>query len=268
VIKQTALNAELREWSSSSEYVSAFNQSNSSTGSTVAGDAPGTYSTAWVATILGSMINASVVGEHLAVAGQVPTPGVEAAARSVGAISQVGWQQFSPAFRDVLTTRLADESTITPPSVPVATLRPIYDRYQQYFFNQICTVQASAFSSDEAKALAASGVPNGHPACYDQVQFAAQPAGFQNAVLGLAVGKTAAPIPTGYGYLVVKVVSRDSQGFTADVQRVLSTAVLSAQGSPNSALDDLVGKARVQVNPAYGTWKSSAVVPPASPGAG
>jgi hypothetical protein len=105
-------------------------------------------------------------------------------------------------------------------------------------------------------------------ACYDQQAFTAQPASFQNAVLGLKVGQTAAPIPTLFGYLVVKVVSRTEQGFTPEVQRVLSTAVLSAEGSANPALDSLVAKAHVRVNPTYGSWQSAQVVPPPAPSTG
>ena len=69
VIKQTALNAELRAWAGNSAYVAAFNNSNSSTGVTVAGDAPGTYSTTWVAGILGGMIDATVFRQRLAAIG-------------------------------------------------------------------------------------------------------------------------------------------------------------------------------------------------------
>jgi hypothetical protein len=267
-IRQTALNVELREWSSSRDYVNAVDSSTSSGGVTVSGQAPGTYSTKWVSGVLGGMIAATIFRQQLDATGQVPSPGVDAAANSVNAISQIGWDQFSPEFRQTLVARLSDESLLTPPSVPASTLRPVYDRYAPYFFNQICTVQSSAFSKAEADAIQASGVPNGHPECYDQDAFTAQPASFQNAVLGVAVGKTAPLIPTLYGYLVVKVVSRTDQGFTADVQRVLSTAVLSAQGSPNPTLNALVAKAHVQVNPAYGSWQSSQIVPPAAPSAG
>ena len=42
------------------------------------------------------------------------------------------------------------------------------------------------------------------------------------AILGLAAGNVAPPIATAYGYLVVKVASRNIQDFTPDVQRVLS----------------------------------------------
>jgi hypothetical protein len=267
-IRQTALNIELRQWSSSREYVNAFNSSNTSSGVTVAGQAPGTYSSTWVAGVLGGMIDAAIFRQQENATGKTPSPGVEAASSAVNAISQVGWDQFSADFRQTLVVRLADESTLTPTTVPAATLKMVYDRYAQYFFNQICTVQSSAFNQNDATALQASGVPNGHPACYDQAAFAAQPPSFQNAVLGLEVGKTAPPIPTLYGYLVVRVVSRSEQGFTPDVQRVLSTAVLSAQGSPNPTLDGLVAKANVKVNPAYGSWKSSQVMPPPAPASG
>jgi hypothetical protein len=268
VIKEVALNAELQEWSSSPDYVNAVNSSESSNGLTVAGQAPGTFSTKWVAGVLGGMIDAAIFRQQLEATGQVASPGLEDAANSVNAISQVGWDQFSAGFRQTLVARLADESLLTPPSVPVATLKTVYDQYTRYFFTQICTQQSSAFDEAAAKALQASGVPNGHLACYDQTAFATQPPSFQSAVLGLAVGSTAPPIKTVYGYLVVKTVSRMDQGFTPDVQRVLSTAVLAAQGNPNPTLNSLVAKAHVRVNPAYGSWQSAQVVPPTPPSAG
>jgi hypothetical protein len=221
-----------------------------------------------VGSVLGGMIDASIFRQQLHATGTTPSAGINAAAYAVNAISQIGWDQFSPGFRQTLEGRLADESLLTSPSIPVATLRSVYDRYAQYFFNQICTAQTAAFNQAQAKALQASGVPNGHLACYDQQAFTAQPASFQNAVLGLRVGQTAAPIPTLFGYLVVKVVSRTEQGFTPEVQRVLSTAVLSAEGSANPALDSLVAKAHVRVNPTYGSWQSAQVVPPPAPSTG
>jgi hypothetical protein len=264
VIKQTALNAELKAWASNPVYVNAFNSSNSS-GLTVAGAATGTYSTAWVAGILGGMIDASVVRQHVHDTGQVPNPATAAASRSVNAISQPGWEQFPAAFRQTLVDRLAEASAITPATVPVDTLKGVYDRYLPYFFTEICTVQSSAFNQADAQALAASGLPNGTPICYNQTQFEAQSTAFQTAILGTAVGKTAPPIKTTYGYVVVKVVSRDVQPFSPEVQRVLSVAILSAEGSPNPTVDPLIAKARVSVNPTYGTWKSPDVVPPTAP---
>jgi hypothetical protein len=267
VIKETALNVEVRDWAGNANYVSAFNSSNSTanggTGGTVAGEGPGTYSTAWVANILDGMVAAAVVHQRLAATGQTPTPAIEAASRTVNEIAQPGWDRFSATFRQTLVTRLAEEAVLTPSSVPAATLLPLYNHYKSSFFTQICTVQASAFSSAQAQSLATTGLPDGTPACYGQVQFEGQSAAVQTALTGATIGK-AAPIKTTYGFLVLKVVSRQIQPFSADLQRVVS--IVSGEGA-NPALTSLLGKAKVQINPAYGTWKSSQVVPPADPSA-
>ena len=267
VIRQTELNAELREWAGNTAYVSAFNSANTSSGVTVAGAAPDTYSTTWVAGILDGMVAASVVRQRLAATEQRSSDATVAAARSVNEISQVGWSNFSPAFRQVLTDRFADEATLTPSSVPQATVLSAYNQYQSYFFLQICAAQASAFSAAQAAAVAAQGVPNGVLTCYDQVQFEAQPAAFQSAVRPLTVGKVSGPIKTSYGYQVVRVVRRNNQSFSADLQRVLSLAIVSSQ-SANPVVTGLLAKASVRVNPAYGTWTASQVQPPAAPSAG
>jgi hypothetical protein len=196
-----------------------------------------------------------------------PSPALLAAARSVSEISQIGWDRFSPAFRQTLVRRLANVALLTPPSVSLSTLLGVYNHYQQYFFTQICTLQAAAVTLTQAQSLAAGGLANSNQTCYDQPGFEAQAAAFQNATLALSVGKIAPPIPMSYGYLVVKVVSRATQPLSDDVQRVLSAAINSAQGNPNPQLNGAVAKARVQINPAYGTWKSSQVVPPAAPNA-
>jgi hypothetical protein len=267
VIKETALNVEARAWAGNTAYVSAYNSSNSTgnggTGGTVAGEGPGTYSTAWVANILDGMVAADVVHQQLAATGRTPTPAIEAASQSVNEIAQPGWDRFSASFRQTLVSRLADEAALTPSSESAATLLPLYDHYKSSFFTQICTVQASAFASAQAQSLATTGLPNGTPACYTQTQFEAQTAAVQTALTGTALGK-AVPIKTSYGYLVLKVVSRQTQPFSADLQRVLS--IVTAQG-PNPALTSLLAKARVQINPAYGTWKSSQVMPPTDPSA-
>lgn len=267
VIRQTELNVELREWAGNTAYVSAFDTANTSSGVTVGGDAPDTYSTTWVAGILDGMVAASVVRQRLATTEQRPSDATEAAARSVNEISQVGWSNFTPGFRQVLTDRFADEATLTPTSVPQATMLSAYNQYKPYFFLQICAEQSSAFSAAAAATVAAQGVPNGVLACYDQVQFEAQSAAFQTVVRALPVGKVSSPIKTSYGYQVVRVVRRDDQSFSADLQRVLSLAIVSGQ-SADPVVTALLAKASVRVNPAYGTWTASQVRPPVAPSAG
>jgi hypothetical protein len=153
-------------------------------------------------------------------------------------------------------------------SVPQSTLLSTYNQYKQYFFLSICTVESSAFSASEAASIAAAGVPHGVSACYNQAQFESQSAAFQSAVRALPVGKVSAPIKTGFGYQVVRVVSREDQQYGPDLQRVLSVVIMSSQGSPNPAVAGLLTKASVHINPAFGTWSSSQVMPPAIPNAG
>ncbi len=265
VIRQVALNAELRAWAANPTYVSSYH---SSSNSTVAGDAPGTYNTTWVAGILGGMVDATVIRERVVATDRPPSSATLAAARTVSQLGEVGWQDFSPAFRDVLVSRVADEAVLTPVTAPAATLRSTYNQYQPYFFLQICTVSASAFSASQAASIVAQKVPNGISACYNQVQFEAQSKAFQTAVLTLPVGSVSPPLKTSYGYQVVRVVDKSLQPYTPDLQQVLSLVIMSSQGSGNPVVTGLVSKASVRINPAYGTWTSLQVKPPALPNSG
>ena len=69
---------------------------------------------------------------------------------------------------------------------------------------------------------------------------------------------------------VVQVTSRDEIGLTPFLKRAISAAIMEAQGVPNDAVDALLVRARVKVNPAYGTWSPTqvppSVLPPRAPG--
>ncbi|MGH9114430.1 MAG: hypothetical protein ACRDWW_01235, partial [Acidimicrobiales bacterium] len=95
VIRQTALNAELRALAGNTVYVSAVESSVS-----IEGSAPGAYNKAWVATVLDEMIGAAVVHQHLAATGNLPGSSGLAAARTDAEIDQVGWDSFPPDLRD------------------------------------------------------------------------------------------------------------------------------------------------------------------------
>jgi hypothetical protein len=202
-----------------------------------------------------SMVAASAIEQHAAATGHIPTSGLQTAARSVSEIDHAGyWEQFSQAFRDLLSARLATQAAVTPATTPETTLQNLYNQYKTYFFTEVCVLQASAFSLDAAHALAGAGVANGTKLCYNQSQFEQQPVAFQSAVRPLPVGSVSAPIKTSYGYQVVKVVSRDVQTYGPDIQRTLSVAYVMASGAPDPVLKGLLGDAKVRVNPAYGTW--------------
>jgi parvulin-like peptidyl-prolyl isomerase len=268
VIKQTTLNAELSNWAGNKEYVAAFDQANAQAQPpvTVAGFGPGTYNSEWVASILNNMITAKLIRQGLRAQRQVADLQTIQAARAVSEISQIGWTSFTPAFRNVLTLRLAEAATITPPSVDSATLQQVYQQYKAYFFSEVCVLQAAAFSLEQAQQLSASGNPGGSEVCYNQAQFDSQPAEFRQAVMQLGVGQVSQPIKTSYGYQVLKVTSRNDIGFTPQLQRTISVAIVNAQGAPNQTVQGLLTSARVKVNPEYGSWTRGQVVPPKIPG--
>ena len=150
-----------------------------------------------------------------------------------------------------LVSRLAEEATLTPTAIPASTLLGVYDQYKQFFFTQVCTIEVHAFGS-RAASLAAAGPQRIAGLLRPGLRLETQSSAFQSAVLALPVGKVAPSIPTSYGYLVVKVASRAVQPFSPGLERVLSTALASSQGGPNTVLEGLLAKARIQINPAYG----------------
>jgi PPIC-type PPIASE domain len=266
VIKETALNAEIRAWAGNPTYVSSYDSANSTdnggSGTTVVGAAAGTFSLPWVASILSGMIESSIIHQHLNSTGKLPDEQMVNASRSVNETSGQEWTEFSSPFRGVLVGRLADEAAASQATVPVATLQQAYQQYIEYFFVQICVLQSTATTNAAAQAISAGGGVNGAPVCYNQAQLEGYPVAFKNAVMQTKVGSVSQPIQSGFGYQVVKVVTRQEQGFNPGVQQVLSLVLSNSQGSGDPSLANLISSARVKVNPAYGTWSSTSGVNP------
>lgn len=267
VIRETALNAELRAWAGNRPYVSAFDSANGSGGVSVVGDAPGTYNNEWVSSILTGMVTGSVIHQRLEATGRhVDQAGLQAA-RAVSEISQIGWTSFPVSFRDTLVNRLAEDALITPPVAQLAqTVGQVYEQYKPYFFSRVCVLQEAGFSRGEADVISANGQITGQPVCYSQAALEDQRADLRRTIMGLAVGDVSSPLQTPYGYLVIKVTSRDVIALSPELRRTISVAIINAQGAANDTVDALLTRARVKVNPAYGSWHATQVVPPKAPG--
>ena len=272
VIKQIALLQELKAWARAPGYVQLFDGSNSvangGNGLTVAGVSPGaTYNSTWVANQLNGIIEALVIHQHLAQTGALPDQELINAARSMSEIAEASfWYQLSPAFRQTLVQRLAEQAALTPVTVAVSTLQKVYTQYQQFFYSQVCVVQAAVFDQAQAVALSVGGGFTGEPICYSQADLENQTTAYQQAVLAAAVGQTTKPLTTSYGYQVVKVVSRIQQPFSPELEQVISAIVAEASGSGIAPIiTQLVTQAKVKVNPAYGAWHNGQVSTPSQP---
>lgn len=281
-IKQAAVTAQLRALSADPGYVAAVK----SGGSAVTGDSPGTWNSGWVASVLSTMVYASAASQYVARHNIQPGGDTLAAARGLGeALSGEVWQSFPAFYRDQLAELYADLAQVAPRPTDLATLRSAYSQYRADFFTQVCVRQqafsitsasgaidfpASLTAAQEAATSGATGISGGTLTCYSQSQLEAQSKEFAQAVKSLAPGHAGAPQRTAYGYSVLAVESRQSEGLTPAVQRVLGLGL--SNGQPfDAALTHVLSHTRVSINPQYGTWHAASagspqqVTPPSGP---
>jgi hypothetical protein len=288
VTKATALNAELSQLSANTAYIKEIDQNNASAGASVEGSAPGTYSAGWTAHVLSGIVTAAAVQQYLSAHHDLPGPAQLDAARAVQSADYGAlWDGFPAAYRTTLTDRAADLAQVETTTAPSSQISTAYKEFANYFFTQVCVrtaavTVAGAGGVDYARSLAAADqlartidtaqggaakVGGGQVTCYSTAAFETQTPGFTATILKLATGKAAAPQKTAYGYQVIAVASRQTIPLDATLSRALSVAI-SAQSS-SSAVDAVLARARIKINPSYGTWggsasKGFAVAPPSA----
>jgi len=256
---------QLKQWSANRSWVTSFDSANSSanggSGTTVAGSGgPSTYSSTFTADILDTIVEFDIVHDYLLAHGRLPSPDELVAARAVNEYLRAQyWAQFSPSLRQFLVEQLADEAVLVPRSTDQATIRSAYTQIKPYLFSQICLDEASTTTQAAALALSFSARVNGVTVCLDQAALEEEPADFRQAVLKLSPGQVSQPIRVSYGYQVVQLVSRKAPGLSAGVEQVLSAATATSEPP---ALSRILAKAKVKVNPEYGTWSNGQITPP------
>lgn len=264
VISVNSLNHQLSSFTSNAQFVQGFDASNSTSqggdGTTVVGSGGhGTYSSTFVAQVLSALIATAAVHQHLVAAGTLPGQDEMVASTAVNEyLRSAYWQQFPQNVKSFFIQTLADQSVLTPLPTDTSSLVTPYQDIQPYLFSNVCVSQASAFSADQAQQIIASKTVTGAVVCYDQSQLEAQPQAFQTAVRNLVnVGDISSAIKTSYGYQILQLTRRDTPGPSAGVLRVIVAAE-----QPPSAVNGIVGAARVKVNPQYGSWSRGQVTPP------
>jgi hypothetical protein len=302
-IKEAQLNTELRWAAGAADYsavlVNAYENLNH-VQLTQSGDTSNTYSSAWAAYTLSQMIQGQVVRRAEAARGRAPSSnlytaalgGIEletgalAGSHGVGAIAQM-----VPAYLVEVTQRLADHADLEaalPDAVIAETLGYTnYSQIQELFYTQVCVSQATVsvqnpnggvnFTASRAQAAtvarhmtnAGAGAPalQGASTCYSHEQLDAQSASFIDTVTALAPGQANVQ-KTMSGYQVISVSSRQLLPLSGPVAQVLSAVIYDVAGPTHDAvLQGLEAKAKVRVNPSWGTWhagsssSAAAVVP-------
>jgi hypothetical protein len=289
VVKQTALDAELAGRSANKAYIASVDATAASQhlDLKVEGPVSGTYSTAWAAQVLGEIVDGVAIHQHLSATHDLPSPAVTTAATAIQAAiyaQNLTWYHFSPAQRAAFADRFADEAVLYPSTgVPASYLKQVFAAYGGSLFTSVCiqTVNVSVSGAGGVLDLAASrsralavqraidagtGGSEGSTTCYDQTGFAALPLGLISTVLGLAAHRASVPQKTTYGYQVIGVPTRHLIPTGPALDQVLSAANNVKAGANRTAA--VIAAARVQVNPAYGTWARSGgvyrIVPPST----
>lgn len=258
----------------------------------------GSYSKQVVTWELTQMITSEIVHQQVVGSHQKPSPPLLQAARSAfeGYYPNGLFYSFPAPFRDELVAALADRAQLEQPINDPVALQSYYQRMRPDFYEQVCVRQVDAVvngsngavddsaSLAKAKALSSdlnSGNPNatgqaaGSLNCYSQAQLEARSPGFRRTVMSLAPGHAADPQKSGNGYTVIAVQSRKDTPYDTNVQKVI-TALALQQQPPNAqpsdtTINSLLAKAKVSVQPAYGTWQrgsstsASIVKPPRVP---
>lgn len=293
-IKQTALQAELRDWVGNQAYVQALARANARSTAqnqvSVAGSAPGTYSAAFTTFVLDGLVQNRAVHRFVAAGHQLPGGDVRGAARGAMEADRSGyWLGFPADFRDRQVSALADLAALQPPLSETGSRSALvgYNNARRFFFSRVCTRQVSvsvagpsgrvdfAASKSEAEKVASrynsTAPPGGRGpgrdatlTCFTQRQLEDQGLPLFNQVLALAPGHAAAPERTATGYRVLAVESRDHQPFTSGVAAVIGLLQAQAPGTDSTKLVEVLTRARVTVDPAFGTWNHSQLTVQAS----
>jgi hypothetical protein len=290
VIKQTALNADIRQLAGNSYYVQLAKQGVVTKAVTVAGSSSGSYNATWTASVLTDLIIGSVAHQHLEQTRDLPGPAQLAATRAVDGIlyGPGAWGRFSPSFRTSLVERDADLAMVEPNMVTAAQLRSAASSYATQLFSDVCVRTVSVavtggngsvdFAASQARAKSIAAAFNASPAsvnagsvtCYTAAQFETESLSFVVSVLNIRTGKAGTPTKTADGYQVTAVTSRTTIPIGLPLERAFTAAVNQSQGQTAAKVAGLLAKAHVKINPLYGTWSGSArstygVVPPRAP---
>ncbi|HET9059789.1 MAG TPA: hypothetical protein VFN61_07695 [Acidimicrobiales bacterium] len=286
------LDQQMSDWASSPDYRLVYDQNSfqqaqrsgnqNPQGVTVegAGTGSGVYGRQWASTELTLMIDATAIHQYLAAHHEAPTSQQVAAAwASEEAAAPQLWQQLSPQTRTQAAEQDAQAALVYGKPVSVAADQQFYAGHEADFWSQVCLARTDVVVSgangnvdnsaskrqadSEAKAWSGTGSGSGAPqgaaqSCYSGEQLLERGVGYFRTVSSLPVGGTAA-IPAQPGYQVVKVLSRQTLPFAGWDATVIE---LVSQHNGNhfqfpigeGGIDNLVNRANVSVNIAYGAW--------------
>lgn len=278
-IKQTRVNATLREYAGNTAFVDAFQ---SQTGApSIQGASSGSYNSEFVAVVLNDLIQSTALHQYLAAHDMLPSARQVAAARAYESATQGSdtWLGFSSDFRDQTAEQIADEAQFVQPSLSAAQVRQKVDANAGHLFTLVCVRQVGftvtdadgqpnfSASLERAREATSGGrsLEGGAVTCYSPPRLEDQGNPFYNTVVGARLGHPTAPERTKFGYQVLQVTDRNQLPVDEGMRKVVSLITQQQDGDPSPArLQQVISSARIWLNPQYGTWDAQRGVTPTS----
>jgi foldase protein PrsA len=293
VLSKSGLDNELNAIRGNKKYLDALKQANVA----VEGDGEGTFNSQFVARILTrriylELIHQEFVRRKLKLTDKDLSTARDQLAASIGdesvldAFPKPYYNEIRRTTAEVfvLQNALADTSE--------ANLRKYYNDHLDQF-ESVCAahilVETEAQADEVERSLArakdkkatfadlaktkskdpGSGANGGDLGCASPSGYVAE---FKEAVRTQRLGVIGEPVKTQFGYHIIRVDSREDAKPFAEVREQVETAITDSQQGPfNEFLTNASTKAKVEINPRYGSFDKSAespeVVPPKSPSA-
>jgi foldase protein PrsA len=253
----------------------------------------GVWDASFTSQVLSQQIIYDIVGQDLSKRKIVPSPADLAAARTA-AMDRVGGQDvfngFTKSYQDTLVRRFAQVSLLSfallDQGPPDTAAKAYYDAHHDDFA-QACVshiLLASQDDANKAKARLDGGEDFAAVAKEVSTDTASAPKGgdlgcvgkqnqlvpeFSQAMFAQPVGVVGDPVKSQFGFHLILVRSRDVPPYDKVAAEARDQAAASARDKLSAWADEAVNKAKISVNPKYGTWDKngaqSRVVPPQAP---
>jgi parvulin-like peptidyl-prolyl isomerase len=253
----------------------------------------GVFDAAFTASVLTRQIIYDLVEKDLAKRKLAVTPGdLQAARASVG--DRVGgadvFAAFAKRYQDILVRRSADVTVLSfalaGQGSPEQASRAYYDAHKDEFAS-VCVrhiLLPTVDAANQAKGRLDAGEDFGQVAKAVSTDTGSAPQGgdlgcysrdnqlvpeFSQAMFSQPVGQVGAPVQTQFGFHLILVTSRDVPPYEQVAAKVRDKAATDAQGKLQAWVEEVVNKAKIDVNPKYGHFDKkgadSRVVPPQAP---
>lgn len=289
-ITQKDLETELRSIAANGPYLKLVESRQQ-----VKGTGAGTFDAAFTALALTRQIYYQLIGTELAKRKLAVGPDDLAAARGE-VIEQIQgedvFKDFPKAYQDELILRQAQLDLLTLSLNGVTgsaedAARAYYDSHKDEFASACVShiLVASREKADDIKARLGRGEDFAAIAKAESTDTqSAQKGGelgcdinqetgfvpeFLLAVFNQPVGEVGAPVQTQFGFHIIKVTSRDTPPYDKVKDQARQKLAASGQEKLLTWLQETVAKAKIEINPKYGTFNkegaSPGVVPPARP---